>query len=165
MDDASNDRALVVLLGILADSNTWIGRRIEAAGVLLSYEAPPEVVDTAKQFLFGVAEDERPESVALRLKALKLLRQAEARRIRRRATRTHNAKEAQFRPEVARFLRQRRLEEAGLWPAPEGWDADLQVVASERPASPHHGLAEVLRRSRLATPRPRMVPDGRDGAA
>ena len=94
MDDASNDRALVVLLGILADPNTWIGKRMEAAGALLSYEAPPEVVDTAKQFLLGVAEDERPEFVALRLKALKLLRQAEARRIRPRATRTHHAKEA-----------------------------------------------------------------------
>ena len=60
MDDSTRTRAFVVLLGILSDPDLWIGKRIEAAETLLSYESPPEVVDTAKQFLFGVAEDERP---------------------------------------------------------------------------------------------------------
>jgi hypothetical protein len=62
-------------------------------------------------------------------------------------------------------MRRQRLEEAGLWPAPEGWDADLQVVASEPPASPFHGLAEAVKAGRLAAPLPRYVPDERDGAA
>ena len=125
MDDASNDRAFVALLGILADPNLWIGKRIEAAETLLSYECPTNVVDAAKQFLLGVAEGDA--SVALRLKALKLLRQAEARRIRPRTTRTHNAEEA--------------------------------------PASPFHGLADAVKRSRLTAPFPRVVADGPDGAA
>ena len=46
---------------------------------LLTYECPTNVVDAAKQFLLGVAEGDA--SVELRLKALKLLRQAEARRV------------------------------------------------------------------------------------
>ena len=63
MDDASNDRALVVLLGILSDPDLWIGKRIEAAATLLTYECPAQVVDAAKQFLFGVAEDDGPSSL------------------------------------------------------------------------------------------------------
>ena len=164
MDDSTSTRALIVLLGILSDPDLWIGKRLEAAETLLTYECPTDVVDAAKQFLLGVAEG--GASVELRLKALKLLRQAEARRIRPRATRTHHAEEAQIPPEAARFVRRRRLEEAGLWPAPEGWDADLQVVASEdRPTSPFHGMADAVRRARLTAPFPREVLDGRDSAA
>ena len=125
MDDSTSTRAFIVLLGILSDPDLWIGKRLEAAETLLTYECPTNVVDAAKQFLLGVAEGDA--SVELRLKALKLLRQAEARRVSPGTTRKHNAEEA--------------------------------------PASPFHGLADAVKRSRLTAPFPRVVADGPDGAA
>ena len=92
MDDSTSTRAFIVLLGILSDPDLWIGKRLEAAETLLTYECPTNVVDAAKQFLLGVAEGDA--SVELRLKALKLLRQAEARRVSPGTTRKHNAEEA-----------------------------------------------------------------------
>ena len=110
-----------------------------------------------------MAEGERPRRIAPQgLKCFAKRRRGAASP---GATRKHNAEEAQIPPEAARFVRRQRLEEAGLWPAPEGWDADLQVAASGPPTSPFHGLADALKRSRLTAPFPREVADGRDSAA
>ena len=64
MDNSTSTRALIVLLGILSDPDLWIGKRLEAAETLLTYECPTDVVDAAKQFLLGVAEGERQRRIA-----------------------------------------------------------------------------------------------------
>ena len=75
--------AIDALLSIMVNPENWIGKRIEAAEHLLSYEAPLEYVEAAKTFLTTVYRDEGLE-VGFRLAALKLMRKAEARRLAQR---------------------------------------------------------------------------------
>ena len=64
MDDSTSTRAFIVLLGILSDPDLWIGKRLEAAETLLTYECPTNVVDAAKQFLLGVGRGRRQCRIA-----------------------------------------------------------------------------------------------------
>jgi hypothetical protein len=117
-------KAIEAILGIISDPKVPMSRRIEACEGLLAYEAPDDVVGSAKAFLESVFED-RDHHYDDRLKALKLTRQFEARRIREptvRAADTHAARERGRRLEMAR--RRVALIEAGV-PLLPGWAADL----------------------------------------
>ena len=75
----NNTRAINALLEIMSNELASVRRRIEAAEGLLSYEAPPEVVERAKAFLESVFEDSEEQSVQDRLDAVKLARQIRGR--------------------------------------------------------------------------------------
>ena len=73
-------RAIVALVEIMSDTDAPLRRRIEATEGLLAYEAPKEAVHQAQAFLISVFGD--PEQrVEDWLDALKLMREAEARKI------------------------------------------------------------------------------------
>jgi len=128
---------LDALLSFMTNPETWITKRIEAADQLLY--APPEYAIAARVFLAEVYEDKSLDD-SFRLNALKLVRKADTRQAQPVPT-----------PAVRRDLliawRRVKLVEAGLWPAPEGWDADLRASAGEAEVT---GEASTrLRRARL----------------
>jgi hypothetical protein len=132
----STTRAIAALIDIMSDPEAPLRRRIEATSGLLDYEATAEAVETAKVFLTSVFED-RQQHVDDRLDALKLMRRAEAAKIVRRPIR----EVAEDRIEHCRLIetlrRKGALIKAGVWPLPEGWDADL-VGADYVPAPTDH---------------------------
>ena len=62
-------RAIDALLEIMSNEEISARRRIEAAEGLLSYKAPPEIVERAKAFMESVFEDDE-QSVQDRLDAV-----------------------------------------------------------------------------------------------
>ncbi|QIG47934.1 hypothetical protein G5V57_09525 [Nordella sp. HKS 07] len=128
-------RSVDALLTMMLDSGAWLGRRIEAAESLLAYEAPPEHVEAAKAFLTAVFDDPDQDE-EFRMKALKLVRKAEARRV-VSSTTSGKMDERPHRELNRRMLRAKRrlaLMEAGLWPPPKGWDADIANAEPPRGA-------------------------------
>src|SRR5690349_1984841 len=116
-------RAIDALLSIMQDPKAWLGHRIEAADDLLSFEAPAEYVEAEKAFLTEVFEDPDQQD-EFRMKALKLVRKAEARRVMPAITKPRDERRSreQWRS-LQRARRRVALMRAGLWPAPTGWDA------------------------------------------
>jgi hypothetical protein len=73
-------RAIDTLLQIMRDAEVSTRRRIEAAEALMGFEAPPDAVGQAREYLMSVFED-REEEIGNRMDALKLSRKFEAKRI------------------------------------------------------------------------------------
>jgi hypothetical protein len=114
-------RAITVLLEIMGDQHAPLRGRIKAAGALLAFEAPPEVVEEAKVFLSAISED-ADQHVDDRLDALKLMRKAEAI--------TAPTEDARRNRELWRQLeigrRRGAMMDAGLWgDHPRDWADDL----------------------------------------
>src|SRR5262245_17243346 len=151
-------RAIHALLSIMNDSDAWLGRRIEAADSLLSFEAPPEYVEAAKVFLTAVFEEPNLDD-DIRMKALKLMRKVEARKVAPPTTATHDERsQRELRRRVQRARRRLALIQAGLWPAPAGWDADLSADDCQPPMSAvdeRASTAERLKEARLHNAPPR----------
>ena len=127
--------SLEALRDIMLDENIPLRRRVGAADSILSFESPSEMTEEAKAFLTEVFEDSETY-VDLRLDALKIMRKAEARKVTQPPTvpiggggffnnpelRSRMRRMAQRK---AAYQRRKKLEAAGLWPAPPGWDADI----------------------------------------
>jgi hypothetical protein len=112
----------------MQDEAMWVRRRIEAAEGLLAYEAPPDVVEGAKEFLAEVFENTE-QHIDDRMDALKLMRKFEAPKIAQPTTRNVQ-REARDRKEAWREyeIGQRRhqyIKMARKLP-PKGWDSDLR---------------------------------------
>jgi hypothetical protein len=75
-----NTRAIEILLEIMADAEIVTRRRIEAAEALLSFEAPTDTVNRARDYLMSVFENREAE-IGDRMDALKLSRKCEAKKI------------------------------------------------------------------------------------
>jgi hypothetical protein len=127
--------SLEALRNIMLDENISLRRRVEAAESILSFESPSEMVEEAKAFLTEVFDD-RETNVDLRLDALKIMRKAEARKVTQPPTVSIGGGGFPNNPEMrarsrrmaqrkAAYERRKKLEAAGLWPAPPGWDADI----------------------------------------
>ena len=117
----------------MSDEAAPTRRRIEACEGLLAYEAPREVMDLAKEFLVSIFENPN-EHVDDRLDALKLMRKAEAPRIRQRTAVPADERadrERQREREIAR--RRLAMMDAGLWPPPKDWADDLVGPAAHSP--------------------------------
>ena len=130
----STTRAIRALIEIMSDETAPTRRRIEACESLFAYEAPPEVNDFAKDFLASIFEDQ-DQHVDDRLDAVKLMRKAEARRIRQRTATPADDRENRElwrRREIAR--RRMAMIDAGLWPPPKDWADDLMSDAPFRPS-------------------------------
>jgi hypothetical protein len=56
-------RAVDILLEIMADAEMSTRRRIEAAEALLGFEAPPDAVASAREYLIEVADNPRSQSL------------------------------------------------------------------------------------------------------
>jgi hypothetical protein len=119
-------RAIKASIEIMSDEAAPTRRRIEACEGLLAYEAPREVMDLAKEFLISIFENP-DEHVDDRLDALKLMRKAEAPRIRQRTTAVPADERAERGRQREREIAHRRLAmmDAGLWPPPKDWADDL----------------------------------------
>jgi hypothetical protein len=83
----STTRAIDALMQIMQDAEVPTRRRIEAAEALLGFEAPPEAVVQAREYLVAVFED-REQEIADRMDALKLARKFEAAKVAPRTVRT-----------------------------------------------------------------------------
>lgn len=131
----NNTRAINALLEIMSNELASVRRRIEAAEGLLSYEAPPEVVERAKAFLESVFEDSEEQSVQDRLDAVKLARKFEAAKVAPRTIHTKreemDRREAWRRYEIAQ--RHWKLSLAIMDTPPKGWADDLYADSYEAP--------------------------------
>ena len=139
-------RAIDALLSIMQNPDTWLGRRIEAADGLLSFEAPAEYVEAAKAFLTEVFVDPEQDD-EFRMKALKLVRKVEARKVVAPTTPQRSDREGSF--QQRRAQRRLALVQAGLWPAPAGWDADLTEVPQVGALDEQEGMAGLVKRARV----------------
>ena len=119
-------RAITALIDIMNDESLSIPKRIEGAAGLIQFQAPPEAVEIATEFLTSVFEEN--EFVENRLDALKLMRRFEAAKITRPSAAPADDpanREAWRRLEMAR--RRMDMIKAGLWPPEPGWADDLQA--------------------------------------
>jgi hypothetical protein len=120
----NSTRAVAALIDIMSDPEAPLRRRIEATSGLLDYEATEEAVEAAKVFLTSIFED-RGQHVDDRLDALKLMRRAEAAKIVRRPIREIPEDRIEHCRLIETLRRKGALINAGVWPLPKGWDADL----------------------------------------
>ena len=127
--------SIKALREIIFDPYVSVRRKIEAAESLLTFESPAEAREEAKNFLTTIFEDGEAR-VDLRLDALKIMRKAEARKVTQPPTVSIGGGGFFNNPEMrsrmrrmaqrkAAYERRKKLEAAGLWPAPPGWDADI----------------------------------------
>jgi hypothetical protein len=123
----TTEASLIVLREIFLDPDAPPRARIEAAETILSYEAPTDLAQEAKEFLIEILEDQQMP-VSLRLEASKIMRKAEATKVQ---TRTVTSADECIEREKARdfFKLKRRLAiyQAGLWPPPPGYCDDLDA--------------------------------------
>ena len=121
-------RAVRALVQIMQDPNIFRRKRIEACEGLLGYEAPPDTVKLAKEFLASVFEDQEAD-VSDRLEALALTRKFEANRIMPQSVH-HTRREEVDRKEAWREYEiwhlKRKIIMATLDHPPKGWDDDLR---------------------------------------
>ena len=107
------------------EGNTW-PRRIEAAAQVLLHQSPDDLVIDATEFLNQVAQN-ADNAASDRIDAIKALAKREVPTTREREQ--TSVEEETNREQWRRFfsgLRRVRLIEDGLWPAPPGWDDDLE---------------------------------------
>jgi hypothetical protein len=111
----------------MRDADVPARRRIEAAEVLLGFEAPLEAVRHAREYLVAVFED-REQEIADRMDALKLARKFEAPKVASRTIRTTTREEVN-RTEAWRAykIEKRRIEIVLtiMDVPPPGWADDL----------------------------------------
>jgi hypothetical protein len=155
-------RAIAALVSIIRNPEVVPSRHIIAAETLLSYEAPPDVIELAKECLTVIFEDVEL-GVDIRLDALKLMRKFEAPKIGQPTTRnvvreTRDRKEAWREYEIG----QRRFQYIKMTHKlpPKGWDDDLRSEDYLPPPqgwppvdTDTKGLAEKVRAARLAAER------------
>jgi hypothetical protein len=122
----TNSRAVGSLLEIMTNNDAPIGHRLEAAELLLTFEAPAEVVEQTKLFLAAVFENEA-FSIDEKLLALRLTRKAEAPRVAQQTIRAANTdKDRELWRDLEIAARRMKLDKAGLWGAhPKSWADDL----------------------------------------
>jgi hypothetical protein len=114
-------------------------KRLEAAETLLTYEAPPEVVEWTKDFLVKVIEDRERVNTDIRLKASALLRRAEAKRVAQQSVRSVASDHwHEVWRQVAAGRRRLRLVKEGLWPPPRNWCDDI-LADDYEPLRPSEG--------------------------
>jgi len=76
-----NTRAVEILLEIMMEPNYRTRRRIEAAEALLGFEAPPDAVNQAREYLASVFENREGEKIEDRVDAAQITRKFEAKKI------------------------------------------------------------------------------------
>jgi hypothetical protein len=123
-----NTRAVEILLEIMADTEMWPHRRIEAAEAILGFEAPSDAVSRAREYLMSVFED-RDIDIKDRMDALQISRKFEAKKIAPQTV--HHTRQSETdRKEAWREYeidqRQIKIVLATMDHPPKGWDADLR---------------------------------------
>lgn len=124
---------ITTLIEILTGKETPSARRIEAAGLLLEYAAPVEIMAKAQQILTEIFQS-KGEELVFRLDALKLSRKVSAAKINRPTTAAADDpanRERWRRIEMAQ--RRMALLDSDLWPAPPGWADDLSGPGYQPP--------------------------------
>lgn len=139
--------ALSALLDIMTSSEVPEARCIEAARAIIEYEAPAEVFAITHDYLMGVARD-LSQPVALKLRALELVRKVEAKRV---VAGTARATDLSRGTTLGRKLAvaKRRLElfQRGEWPPNGDWAKDLGAVEVLQLAK--DGIADRLETARM----------------
>jgi hypothetical protein len=145
-------KSVAALRDIILNEEVPLASRMIAAEQILTFEAPTDAAEEARRFLESIFEDAE-NHVATRLEALKVIRKSEARRIAQptvsASPMTEDERVAAWRNEL-KGQRQTKLIEAGIWPLPKGWAADLSspdFVAPEGDLPPRTGsLTEFVER-------------------
>src|SRR5215471_3485640 len=132
----STTRAIETLLAILNDAEVGTRQKIEACDGLLAYEAPPEAVIEARDFLVRVFEDGEEQTLTDRMDALKLARRFESPKI--ALPTIHTKKQETDRREAWRKFeiaeRELKIVVATKDTPPSGWDDDLRADSYTPPA-------------------------------
>jgi len=132
----TSTRAIETLLTILHDAEVGTRQRIEACEGLLAYEAPPEAVIKARDFLVRVFEDDDGQTLPDRMDALKLARKFESPKIALPTIHTKkqetDRREAWRKYEIAE--RELKIVVATKDTPPSGWDDDLRADSYTPPA-------------------------------
>jgi hypothetical protein len=118
--------SIEVFRRIMLNEEKPLRRRLKAAEMLLTYEAPAEITDETRGFLNVVAEDAGVNE-DLQMEAAVLLRKAEARKVTQPPASAES--EAVRREEWRKWLLWHRQVELhhGIDPPPKGWDDDLRA--------------------------------------
>ena len=131
----STTRAIDALMQIMQDAEVPTRRRIEAAEALLGFEAPPEAVVQARDYLVRVFEDQE-EILHDRMDALKLARKFESPKI--ALPTIHTKKQETDRRQAWRAyeIAERKLKIVVTTKdtPPPGWDDDLRADSHMPPA-------------------------------
>jgi hypothetical protein len=132
----TSTRAIETLLAILHDPEVGTRQRIEACEGLLAYEAPPEAVIEARDYLVRVFEDNEGQTLPDRMDALKLARKFESPKI--ALPTIHTKKQEADRREAWRAYeiaeRELKIILATKDTPPPGWDDDLRADSYVPPA-------------------------------
>ena len=132
----STTRAIETLRHILNDAEVGTRQRIEACEGLLAYEALPEAVIEARDFLVRVFEDDDGQTLPDRMDALKLARKFESPKIALPTIQTKkqetDRREAWRKFEIAE--RKLKIVVATKDVPPPGWDDDLRGDSYVPPA-------------------------------
>jgi hypothetical protein len=121
------EASLAALRQIFLDAEAPPRARIEAAETILSYEAPADLIQEAKEFLIEVLQDQEM-SVSLRLEASKILRKAEAPKVQNGPVASvDKVAEREMARDILKVKRRLAIHLAGLWPPPPGYCADLDA--------------------------------------
>ncbi|WP_206051218.1 hypothetical protein [Neorhizobium sp. T7_12] len=117
--------ALGALLDIMTSHEVEEARCLDAARAIIEYEAPAEVFALTHAYLMGVARD-ADQPVALKLKALELIRKVEAKRVVPGTSRAvDTAKSLALGRRMAIAKRRVELLRSDRWPPQEDWTDDL----------------------------------------
>jgi hypothetical protein len=103
-------------------------RRIEAAEVILGFEAPTDAVSRAREYLMSIFEN-REEAIGDRMDALKLSRKFEAKRIAPQTVHLTRREEVDRREAWREYeinQLQAKIILATLDHPPKGWDDELR---------------------------------------
>jgi hypothetical protein len=122
-------RTIDNLLEIMMNTDLRTGRRIQAAENVLGFEAPPDAVSRAREYLAQVSEDRENEEIGDRMDALEILRKFEAKKIMPQTMHLTHKQEADRREawrEYECMRRRTRLILAAREIPPPGWDDDLR---------------------------------------
>ena len=125
----TSTRAIETLRHILNDAEVGTRQRIEACEGLLAYEAPPEAVIEARDYLVREFEDDDGQTLPDRMDALKLARKFESPKI--ALPTIHTKKQETDRREAWRAYeiaeRELKIVVATKDTPPPGWDDDLRA--------------------------------------
>jgi len=129
-------RTIDTLLEIMADSEMSTHRRIEAAEALLSFEAPPEAVSRARDYLMSVFED-REEEIGNRMDALRISRKREAKRIA---------------PQTVHLTRREEVDRKEAWRNYEMWKRRRELIMATMEIPPSNYADDLLSPDYLPPP-------------
>jgi hypothetical protein len=123
----TSTRTIDALLEIMADTDIVTRRRIEAAEALLNFEAPEAAVVRAREFLIEVFEN-KEESIADRMDALKATRKSEAPKVT---------------PKIVHLNRRTEVDRKEAWRAYEKAQLKKKIVAATNDTPPP-GWCDIL---------------------